>query len=269
MQSFPGVCRKFQEVVIVCVLSELDIHFISHSSYVSMQVSYCLCLCVEVIGNGAIPIEVCWHLDIVYIGQLMQQFDYSREDEKEFMCAVASPSGHSVVIGSFDRFVVLHVYNSTVVQNAKGWWMNTYRFNMLISFILYLFLSISFVFHRLRAYNWAPRKKAWEESTPKNIPNLYTITALAWKRDGSRLTTVGVHTHALLIRVFEYLFISRTCALQGSLCGAIDQFDCSLKRFLYKSKFEMTYVGLSQVRHFWVTSWVMLCGKQLDWCVIN
>ena len=38
-------------------------------------------------------------------GKLVQQFDYSKEDEeKEFMCAVASPSGQSVVLGSFDRW---------------------------------------------------------------------------------------------------------------------------------------------------------------------
>ena len=79
--------------------------------------------------------------------------------------------------------------------------------------VLYFFLFISFVFHRLRAYNWAPRKKAWEESTPKNIPNLYTITALAWKRDGSRLTTVGLHTHTLLGEYLSILFVSHTCAL--------------------------------------------------------
>ena len=39
-------------------------------------------------------------------------------------------------------------------------------------------------------YNWAPRKELWEEATPKYIPNMYTITALSWRRDGSRLTCV-------------------------------------------------------------------------------
>ena len=34
----------------------------------------------------------------------MQQFDYSREDdEREFTCAICSPSGQSIVVGSFDR----------------------------------------------------------------------------------------------------------------------------------------------------------------------
>ncbi len=35
--------------------------------------------------------------------------------------------------------------------------------------------------------------------------------------------------------------------MQGSLCGAVEMFDCCLRRVMYKDKFEMTYVGLSQV----------------------
>lgn len=43
---------------------------------------------------------------------------------------------------------------------------------------------------RLRVLNWSPRRSIWEEAKPKEIANLYTITALAWKRDGSRLCAV-------------------------------------------------------------------------------
>ncbi|KAM8953335.1 intraflagellar transport protein 172 homolog [Pelodytes ibericus] len=111
-------------------------------------------------------------------GQIIQTFDYSRDpSEREFTTAATSPSGQSVVIGSYDR---------------------------------------------LRVLNWSSRKCMWEEAKPKEIPNLYTITALAWKHDGSRL-----------------------CA--GSLCGAVEQFDCCLRRTIYKNKFEITYVGPSQV----------------------
>ncbi|XP_031437803.1 intraflagellar transport protein 172 homolog isoform X2 [Clupea harengus] len=77
-------------------------------------------------------------------------------------------------------------------------------------------------YDRLRVFNWSPRRGTWDEASPKEIPNLYTITALAWKKDGSRL-----------------------CA--GTLCGGVEQFDCCLRRSIYKNKFEMTYVGLSQV----------------------
>ena len=31
---------------------------------------------------------------------------------------------------------------------------------------------------------------AWDEAKMKVIPNLYTITCLSWKRDGSRLVAV-------------------------------------------------------------------------------
>ncbi|XP_064411524.1 intraflagellar transport protein 172 homolog [Latimeria chalumnae] len=111
-------------------------------------------------------------------GQLLQTFDYSRDtSEKEFTVAATSPSGQSVVIGSYDR---------------------------------------------LRVLNWSSRRSGWDEAKGKEIPNLYTITALAWKRDGSRL-----------------------CA--GTLCGGVEQFDCCLRRSVYKNKFEMTYVGPSQV----------------------
>ncbi|XP_033644927.1 intraflagellar transport protein 172 homolog [Asterias rubens] len=111
-------------------------------------------------------------------GRVNQQFDYSRDaEEHEFTVAVNSPSGQSVVVGSYDR---------------------------------------------LRVFNWAPRRGIWEEAKMKEIKNLYTITALAWKKDGSRLVA-------------------------GTLCGGVELFDCCLRRAIYKNKFEMTYVGLSQV----------------------
>ncbi|NXP39291.1 IF172 protein, partial [Leiothrix lutea] len=111
-------------------------------------------------------------------GNVIQTFDYSRDSsEKEFTTAATSPSGQSVVIGSYDR---------------------------------------------LRVLNWSPRRSAWEEGKPKEIAHLYTITALAWKRDGSRI-----------------------CA--GTLCGGVEQFDCCLRKTIYKNKFEITYVGPSQV----------------------
>lgn len=51
----------------------------------------------------------------------------------------------------------------------------------------------------------------------------------------------------------EYYTILFVCVcpfesgLQGSLCGAVELFDCCLRRVRFKNKFEMTYVGLSQV----------------------
>ena len=50
----------------------------------------------------------------------------------------------------------------------------------------------------------------WDEGKAKEISNLYTITALAWKKDGSRLTAVRtcVHTH------FSDSFIRHTSHFQ-------------------------------------------------------
>ncbi|CAH3194996.1 unnamed protein product, partial [Porites evermanni] len=136
------------------------------------------------------PYALCWGSSIVAAGcdkriiaygkegRILQNFDYSRDDdEKEFTVAICSPSGQSVVVGSYNR---------------------------------------------LRVFNWSPRKGSWDESRAKEIPNLYTITSMAWKRDGSRLVA-------------------------GTLCGGVELFDCCLRRSVYKNKFEMTYVGLSQV----------------------
>lgn len=79
-------------------------------------------------------------------GKVLQHFDYSQEeDEKEFSCAISSPSGHTAVLGSYDK---------------------------------------------LRVFTWLPKRGLWEEASPKTIPHLYTVTALSWRRDGSRIALV-------------------------------------------------------------------------------
>ncbi|KAM3602576.1 uncharacterized protein V6R79_006682 [Siganus canaliculatus] len=131
-------------------------------------------------GANSIMVGGCDRKVVAYgrEGHVLQTFDYTRDrSEKEITVAATSPSGQSVVFGSFDR---------------------------------------------LRVFNWAPRRGVWDEAKPKEILNLYTITSLAWKKDGSRL-----------------------CA--GTLCGGVEMFDCCLRRSIYKNKFEMTYVSLSQV----------------------
>ncbi|XP_050401065.1 intraflagellar transport protein 172 homolog [Patella vulgata] len=111
-------------------------------------------------------------------GRSFQHFDYSRDDdEHEFTVAVCSPSGQSVVFGSYDR---------------------------------------------IQALNWSPRRQMWDEPQIKEISNMYTISALSWKKDGSRIAA-------------------------GTLCGGVELFDCCLKKTIYKNKFEITHVGLSQV----------------------
>ena len=65
-------------------------------------------------------------------------------------------------------------------------------------------------------FNWTPRKGSWDESKLKEIPNLYTITAMAWKRDGSRLVAV---CNLILVFVPVTCFINSSLAAQ-SKCGS-------------------------------------------------
>ena len=74
----------------------------------------------------------------------------------------------------------------------------------------------------MRVYSWSPRKNLWEENKSKEFQHLYTVTTLAWKRDGSRIAA-------------------------GSLCGGVELFESVLKRSVWRGKFELTYVGPSQV----------------------
>ncbi|KAL0271339.1 UNVERIFIED_CONTAM: hypothetical protein PYX00_008457 [Menopon gallinae] len=77
-------------------------------------------------------------------------------------------------------------------------------------------------YDRLRLYNWNSGKGIWEESATKDIKNIYTVSALSWKRDGTRVAC-------------------------GTLCGALLVFESVLKRTIWKNKYEMTYVGPNQV----------------------
>jgi len=111
-------------------------------------------------------------------GQEGQSFDYGGDSKiKEFTCAAFNPSGESVVLGNFNRFLV---------------------------------------------YAWHPKSREWTEVAQREVPNLYTVTALCWRADGSRLVV-------------------------GSLCGGVDMFDVCIRRARYRDTHEFTYVSLSQV----------------------
>lgn len=105
-----------------------------------------------------------------------------------------------------------------------------------------MLVCLTFLF-RLRVFSWQPQKGSWEEAAVRDISNFYTVTALSWKRDGSRLLAVSKHC------IHFDISLRPINAIQGSLCGALEMFDCYLKRVLYNKKFEMTYVALSQVNN--------------------
>ncbi|XP_046738149.1 intraflagellar transport protein 172 homolog [Diprion similis] len=75
---------------------------------------------------------------------------------------------------------------------------------------------------KIRLLDWSPRRGLWEEANVRTLPNLYTVTALTWRRDGSRLVV-------------------------GGLCGAVEQFESILRRSIVRGSHEVAYVGPSQV----------------------
>jgi intraflagellar transport protein 172 len=109
-------------------------------------------------------------------GNAVKTFDYAGNDLiKEFSSCAFNPSGGTVVLGNFNRFIV-YAYNNN--------------------------------------------KNVWEEAGQTAVDNLYSVTALRWKSDGSRLVT-------------------------GSLCGVVDIYDAALRRFNLKGDFECTYTSRS------------------------
>jgi len=111
-------------------------------------------------------------------GREGQTFQYESDPKiKEFTVAAFNPSGESVVLGNFNRFLV---------------------------------------------FAWHPKNREWSEVVQREVPNLYTVTSLCWRADGSRL-------------------------ILGSLCGGVEMFDVCIRRSRYRGTHEFTYVSLSQV----------------------
>lgn len=77
-------------------------------------------------------------------------------------------------------------------------------------------------FNKFYVIGFNPQRGDYVEKAVKNIENLYSVTALCWKPDGSKLVI-------------------------GSLCGSVDVFEICLRKARYKGKFEFVYVSISQV----------------------
>ncbi|KAG5337653.1 IF172 protein, partial [Acromyrmex heyeri] len=75
---------------------------------------------------------------------------------------------------------------------------------------------------KVRIFDWSPRRSIWEETNVRDLPNFYTVTALSWRRDGSKL-------------------------IVGGLCGSVEQFETILRRTVVRGSHEVAYVGPSQV----------------------
>ena len=77
-------------------------------------------------------------------------------------------------------------------------------------------------YNKLHIFNYNTTQSQWEEVPSYVVENIRVVTAMSWKPDGSRLVI-------------------------GNMCGAVEMFDCCLKRTRYKGKFEFNYISATQV----------------------
>ncbi|XP_022904124.2 intraflagellar transport protein 172 homolog [Onthophagus taurus] len=77
-------------------------------------------------------------------------------------------------------------------------------------------------FDRLRVYTWNPRNSLWEESTQKEIKHFYTVSSISWNMDGFKVVV-------------------------ANNAGSLLLFETVLRRTFWKDKYEITFVGPSQI----------------------
>lgn len=77
-------------------------------------------------------------------------------------------------------------------------------------------------YNSLYVYTRNKDTMGWESKSITKVENMYSVTAMDWKSDGSVLAV-------------------------GTLCGVVDLYDICVKRTMFKGGFEVTYVSHSQV----------------------
>jgi len=130
--------------------------------------------------------------------------------------------GHSIVAAGNDRKVVFYGRDGAVVQ--------TFDYSNEKS--VGPFTSACFnpsgetcavgTKDRFMLFTYSARRGAWEESGTKVVDNMLSVTSFGWKPDGSKLAV-------------------------GALCGGVDLYETCVRKVVYRSAFEYTYVSTSQV----------------------
>jgi len=131
--------------------------------------------------------------------------------------------GESIVAGGLDLQVVFYAPDGKVLQKFDhGKDAATIKEFTAACFNPSGDSCVLGAFNHYVVFQFNLRRNSWEEVAVKRVENLYTVTSLAWKTDGSKLAL-------------------------GNLTGGVDVFDACLRRSRYKGKFEFTYVSISQV----------------------
>ncbi|CAD5229200.1 unnamed protein product [Bursaphelenchus okinawaensis] len=77
-------------------------------------------------------------------------------------------------------------------------------------------------FNKVRLMSWNPKRGAWDEGSVLIVQNMYSVSALAWRPDGSSIVC-------------------------GTMLGGAFTIDCCLRRTFLKNRYVTTYVSPSQV----------------------
>ena len=77
-------------------------------------------------------------------------------------------------------------------------------------------------FDRVRVLSFNGRRRQWEEMAVKDVPNMYTVTCLAWRTDSLYLVS-------------------------SALCGGVELLETVAKRTLWNGRVEIIHITASQV----------------------
>lgn len=77
----------------------------------------------------------------------------------------------------------------------------------LLALIISYQYKIVFNIFRIRLMSWNQKRGAWNEGAILNFRNLHTITALAWKPDGTTIIAVIFYLEIFLLKINFCLLI--------------------------------------------------------------
>ncbi|CAF0950446.1 unnamed protein product [Didymodactylos carnosus] len=129
---------------------------------------------------------------------------------------------HGIIVGGCDRRIVIYNKDGKVLQQFDySREANEREFSAGICNPTGQEVVFGSYDH-IRLFSYQPRKGLFEEGPMKEIKNMYTVTSMSWRLDGSRFAI-------------------------ANLTGGTFLFNCSLKKQSIKGKYEINFVSLSQV----------------------
>eukprot|EP00826_Nyctotherus_ovalis_P009805 TRINITY_DN12598_c0_g2_i2.p1 TRINITY_DN12598_c0_g2~~TRINITY_DN12598_c0_g2_i2.p1 ORF type:complete len:434 (-),score=136.11 TRINITY_DN12598_c0_g2_i2:179-1480(-) len=130
--------------------------------------------------------------------------------------------GRHIMAAGNDQLLVFYDENGSVVQRFDYATDSSVKEFTMASFNPSGETVVVGNFNKFFMFTYNYLRAQWEETIINRIENYYSISSLAWKKDGSKLVT-------------------------GNLCGSVDIFDICMKVSRYKGKFEIKHVSPSQV----------------------